>query len=88
MTSSNHQQTVEELWLTPTFRQGLDQLGLALSVEQVRQFGIYQRELESWNRRFNLTRIVGHEPVQVLHFLDSLTAVLALSPETRAGVKQ
>ena len=87
MTSSNDPQTVEELWLTPTFRQGLDQLGLVLSDEQVRQFGIYQRELESWNQRFNLTRIVGHEPVQVLHFLDSLTAVLALSPETRAGGK-
>ena len=87
MTSSNDPQTVEELWLTPTFRQGLDQLGLVLSDEQVHQFGIYQRELESWNRLFNLTRIVGHEPVQVLHFLDSLTAVLALSPETRAGGK-
>ena len=87
MTSSNDPQTVEELWLTTTFRQGLDQLGLVLSDEQVRQFGIYQRELESWNQRFNLTRIVGHEPVQVLHFLDSLTAVLALSPETRAGGK-
>ena len=87
MTSSNDPQTVEELWLSPTFRQGLDQLGLVLSDEQVHQFGIYQRELESWNRLFNLTRIVGHEPVQVLHFLDSLTAVLALSPETRAGGK-
>ncbi len=87
MNSSNHPQTVEELWLSPTFRQGLDQLGLALSDEQVRQFGIYQRELESWNQRFNLTRIVGHEPVQVLHFLDSLTAVLALSSEIKAGGK-
>ena len=85
MNSSNHPKTLGKSWLTSTFRQGLDQLGLPLSDEQVRQFQIYQRELESWNRRFNLTRIVGHEPVQVLHFLDSLTAVLALSPETRAN---
>lgn len=46
---------------------------------------MYERELESWNRRFNLTRITGREQVQTLHFLDSLTAVLAMSPEVKAG---
>ena len=79
------QQTATEPWLTETFRQGLSQLGLTLSDDQVRQFQIYERELEEWNRRFNLTRITGRERVQTHHFLDSLTAVLAIPPEIKAG---
>ena len=79
------QQTATEPWLTDTFQQGLSQLGLTLSDDQIRQFQVYERELEAWNRRFNLTRITGRERVQTHHFLDSLTAVLAIPPEIRAG---
>ncbi len=52
-----------------------------LSDDQIRRFQVYERELEAWNRHFNLTRITGREQVQTLHFLDSLTAVLAFSAE-------
>ena len=72
-------------WLTPTFRQGLSQLDLAMSDVQIRQFQTYERELEIWNRRFNLTRITGRERIQTLHFLDSLTAVLAFPPAVKSG---
>ena len=81
------QQTATEPWLTDTFQQGLSQLGLTLSDDQIRQFQIFERELEAWNRRFNLTRITGRERVQTHHFLDSLTAVLALPPDVRDGGK-
>jgi 16S rRNA (guanine527-N7)-methyltransferase len=33
-----------------------------------------------WNKRVNLTAITGYEEVQVKHFLDSLTLVLAWQP--------
>lgn len=71
--------------LIPTLRHGLAELGLALSDDQVQGFQVYERELEVWNRRFNLTRITGREQVQTLHFLDSLTATLPLSPEIKDG---
>ena len=85
MNHLSRSQTATESWLIPAFRQGLAKLGLTLSDYQIRQFKIYQRELEAWNRRFNLTRITGRHQVQTLHFLDSLTAVLALPLETMAG---
>ena len=70
--------------ITPTFAQGLTQLGLTLSDEQVRQFQIFEQELESWNQRINLTRITGHENTQVLHYLDSLSTLGAIPPEIRS----
>lgn len=85
MNPTNPHQTAIESWLTPAFQRGLSELGLKLSDEQIRQFQVYERELDAWNRRFNLTRITGREQVQTLHFLDSLTAVLALSPEVKSG---
>jgi len=53
-------------------------LGLQLSPEQLAQFQVYYQELISWNRRVNLTAITDYEEVQIKHFLDSLTVVLAL----------
>lgn len=46
---------------------------LALSVQQVRQFEIYENELLEWNQRFNLTAIRDSEGIRTKHFLDSLT---------------
>lgn len=59
-------------------RAGVRSLGLTLTAEHIRAFQIYYEELESWNRRFNLTTVTGYEEVQVKHFLDSLTCLLAL----------
>jgi 16S rRNA (guanine527-N7)-methyltransferase len=57
---------------------GAVRLGLRLDPRQIEQFQLYYRELIDWNRRLNLTAITDYEEVQVRHFLDSLTVVLAL----------
>lgn len=53
-------------------------LGLHLTPGQVERFETYYQELILWNRKVNLTTIVDYEEVQVKHFLDSLTIVLAV----------
>ena len=58
--------------------QGAAELGIDLSDCQLSQFRIYYQELAEWNQRVNLTAISGHHQVQVKHFLDSLTVLLAL----------
>ena len=61
-------------------------LGLELSDEQLALFAEYQRLLADGNRRANLTAITASEAVQVRHFLDSLTAVLAFD-DWRDGLR-
>ena len=53
-------------------------LGLHLSDKQLAQFAAYTRLLIAGNRRANLTSITDPPAVSVRHYLDSLTAVLAL----------
>jgi len=53
-------------------------LGLHLTAQHLRAFQIYYRELGAWNQRVNLTTVTGLEEVQVKHFLDSLSCLLAL----------
>ena len=57
---------------------GAARLNLHLSAAQLAQFAEYTRLLAAGNRRANLTAITDPEAVQVRHYLDSLTAVLAL----------
>ena len=64
---------------------GAKKLGLQLSPRQLEQFQVYYQELIDWNQRINLTRITGYEEVQIKHFLDSLTLVLALKPPIGKG---
>ena len=52
-------------------------LGLDLSGEQLDRFAEYQRLLAEGNQRANLTAVTDPEAIQVRHFFDSLTAVLA-----------
>ena len=59
---------------------GAKELGLELSSAQLERFDSYYRELVDWNQRVNLTAITGYEEVQLRHFLDSLTVILALPP--------
>ena len=67
---------------------GTQELGISLSEEHLTQFEIYYRELVEWNRRFNLTAITDYEGVQVRHFLDSLSCLLALPARClRAGAR-
>ncbi|HFD39457.1 MAG TPA: 16S rRNA (guanine(527)-N(7))-methyltransferase RsmG, partial [Anaerolineae bacterium] len=57
--------------------EGARALDLRLSARQVAAFQLYYQELVRWNRRFNLTAITGYEQVQIRHFLDSLSCLLA-----------
>jgi 16S rRNA (guanine527-N7)-methyltransferase len=53
-------------------------LGLTLDSRRIALFERYYRELSSWNQRFNLTAITEYRQVQLRHFLDSLTCLLAV----------
>jgi len=57
---------------------GAKKLGLHLTPQQLEQFHIYYKELIDWNQRMNLTAITDYEEVQIKHFLDSFTVLLAL----------
>lgn len=59
-------------------RDGARTLGLCLTSEHVRAFQTYYHELGIWNRKLNLTTVTQYEDVQLKHFLDSLTCLLAL----------
>ena len=61
------------------FVEGAGRLGIKLSAGQVKQFELYYQELIEWNKKFNLTSITDYHQVQIKHFLDSLTVVLALT---------
>ena len=58
--------------------EGARQLALPLTEHQLEQFQTYYEQLVDWNQRVNLTAITDCEKVQVKHFVDSLTIVLAL----------
>ncbi len=63
-------------------------LGLKLNEEHRRAFGIYYGELVAWNEKFNLTAITDYDQVQIKHFLDSLTCLLADEDLTRTICQQ
>jgi 16S rRNA (guanine527-N7)-methyltransferase len=58
--------------------EGARQLALPLTPRQLQQFQAYYEQLVEWNQRVNLTSITDYEEVQVKHFVDSLTIVLAM----------
>ena len=60
---------------------GAANLGVHLNIGQINQFHRYFLEMAKWNVRTNLTSITGCEEVQVKHFMDSLTASLAIPSE-------
>ena len=59
------------------------QLGLPLSKQQLDAFQLFYEELVEWNERFNLTAITEYEQVQVRHFADSLSCLVAIRQEAR-----
>ncbi len=66
---------------------GAAELGIHLSPEQLDQFETYFHELVSWNERVNLTSITEYTEVQVKHFLDSLTARIAVEDDLDGGAR-
>jgi len=65
------------------------QLGLPLSQQQLNAFQLFHEDLVEWNEQFNLTAITEYEQVQIRHFADSLSCLVAIRqagrlPEGRA----
>lgn len=56
---------------------GAQHLGLPLNDRQLRAFQAFFEALVEWNQRFNLTAITEYDQVQIRHFLDSLSCLLA-----------
>lgn len=56
---------------------GARALNLQLTERQIASFQVYYEELMAWNQKFNLTAITDYEGVQIRHFLDSLSCLLA-----------
>lgn len=52
---------------------GAEELGIVLTLDQVKAFSLYLGELKKWNRVYNLTALKGDEDIIVKHFLDSLS---------------
>jgi 16S rRNA (guanine527-N7)-methyltransferase len=65
---------------------GTRALGLQLSDAQLVAFQTYYQELVAWNQKFNLTAITSYEQVQIRHFVDSLSCLLA--DETRSALQR
>ena len=63
---------------------GIRRLGFDLGDDQVLLFQRYFQELADWNKRTNLTAIIGDREVQAKHFLDSLTVSLAIPENVTA----
>ena len=59
------------------FEKGLEELGIALSGEQKKQFITYYELLVEKNKVMNLTAITEYDEVILKHFLDSLSIVKA-----------
>ena len=58
---------------------GSNELGLALSIEQVNLFFVYLAELRKWNRKINLTAITEERDTVIKHLLDSLSYIKAFT---------
>lgn len=66
---------------------GAEALGVPLDASQLEQFRIYYDTLVDWNSRLNLTAITDWEEVQVRHFLDSLSVIIAIPSDLRASAR-
>ncbi|RFU67260.1 16S rRNA (guanine(527)-N(7))-methyltransferase RsmG [Peribacillus saganii] len=56
------------------FTKSLQERGITLSSEQLRQFELYYQILVEWNGKMNLTAITDKEEVYLKHFYDSISA--------------
>jgi len=63
-----------------------DLTGEALNPQQLVVLSRYESELAAWNARHNLTAISDPENVRVKHFLDSLSAYLAMRGSVMTSV--
>jgi len=66
-------------------KDGLIELGLTPSTEQINAFITYLFELKRWNKAYNLTGLKTDEDIIIKHFLDSLLYLKAM-PEGKISV--
>ena len=67
---------------------GTARLGINLNPSQIEQFQVYYQELTDWTKHINLTTITELKEVQLKHFLDSLTVILAFKqPAEMEGLR-
>ena len=67
---------------------GAKELGILLTEKDLAPFRVYYEELVAWNERFNLTAITDYEGVQVRHFMDALSCLLAIPrSDLQAGAR-
>ncbi len=57
---------------------GLKELGIPCSDDQINSFMTYLSELKKWNRAYNLTGLKTDEDIVIKHFLDSLIYLRAI----------
>jgi 16S rRNA (guanine527-N7)-methyltransferase len=55
-------------------------LNLDLTPSQITSFRLYAQELAAWNEKFNLTAIKEPKDVEIKHFADSISCLLAIRP--------
>jgi 16S rRNA (guanine527-N7)-methyltransferase len=67
---------------------GAQELRIVLKPEQLDALRLYQQQLITWNERHNLTAITDDVGIQVRHFLDSLSCLLALEQGEHFGGKR
>jgi 16S rRNA (guanine527-N7)-methyltransferase len=67
---------------------GAQDLQITLQPEQLDALRLYQQELVAWNQHFNLTAITDDEGIQLRHFLDSLSCLMALEKGERLRGKR
>ncbi|MBN1249097.1 MAG: 16S rRNA (guanine(527)-N(7))-methyltransferase RsmG [Anaerolineae bacterium] len=67
---------------------GAQDLQISLRTEHLEALRRYQDLLLTWNDRFNLTAITDDTGIQIRHFLDSLSCLLALESGERFGGKR
>jgi len=66
---------------------GARQLGVRLTAGQLDAFDLYRRELQEWNRRMNLTAIDDDKGIQIRHFLDALSCLMAFRSHPMAETR-
>jgi len=59
---------------------GAEELGIALTVEQINSLFMYLAELKKWNRKINLTAITEDRDMVIKHILDSLSYLKGFTP--------
>lgn len=74
------------MYNTDQFRKDLNQLGVILEENQIKQFLTYYEMLVEWNQVMNLTAITEYEEVLKKHFVDSLSLIKAFPVHKEAKV--